>query len=398
MRRLGVVLAALAVTALWGSPALAQTSEVIHSYDVAIEIRADDSIRVTEVIAYDFGSSPHHGIFRDVPTREAYDDRYDRVYPLHVESVEATGGASADYEVSQEPGGITRIKIGDPDETITGAHTYTIVYTVEAAMNGFRDHDELYWNAIGDVLGGARRDRDGDRERTGPHHRHHLLCRACQLDRAVRQGADPRGRDGPLPAVEPVPVRGVHGGRGVAQGRRRGTEATAGGAVEHRPCVLANLLHARSVRRPAPAPGRGMWLAVLDAWARPPFRRLAGRPDDGQRHRRRAGGAAVRARRRPRRVRSTGGPPPGPGGHDHRRAGEHPRRHRDDRGPGRPRVPHDRGDPEGRLVRQAGLDVASHGQGGRRSAHVRIERSCPGCSRTATTRRCPACDARSRNG
>ena len=51
MRRLGVVLAALAVTALWGSPAFAQTSEVIHSYDVAIEIRADDSIRVTEVIA-----------------------------------------------------------------------------------------------------------------------------------------------------------------------------------------------------------------------------------------------------------------------------------------------------------------------------------------------------------
>jgi len=138
------------MTALLGSPALAQTAEVIRSYDVAIEIRADDSIQVTEVIAYDFGSTPHHGIFRDVPTREAYDDRYDRVFPLHVESVEATGGASADYEVSQEPGGITRIKIGDPDETITGPHTYTIVYTVEAAMNGFRDHDELYWNAIGE--------------------------------------------------------------------------------------------------------------------------------------------------------------------------------------------------------------------------------------------------------
>jgi len=150
VRHVGVVVAAVILTAVLGSPALAQASEVIHSYDVAIEIRADDSIRVTEVIAYDFGSTAHHGIFRDVPTREAYDDRYDRVYPLHVESVEATGGASADYEVSQEPGGITRIKIGDPDRTITGLHTYTIVYTVEAAMNGFRDHDELYWNAIGE--------------------------------------------------------------------------------------------------------------------------------------------------------------------------------------------------------------------------------------------------------
>ena len=150
MKRIGVVLAALVMAVALGSPALAQTAEVIRSYDVAIEIRADASIRVTEVIAYDFGSTAHHGIFRDVPTRQAYDDRYDRVYPLHVESVEATGGASADYEVSQEPGGITRIKIGDPDETVTGLHTYTIVYTVEAAMNGFRDHDELYWNAIGE--------------------------------------------------------------------------------------------------------------------------------------------------------------------------------------------------------------------------------------------------------
>ena len=85
-----------------------------------------------------------------MPTREAYDDRYDRVFPLRVVSVEATGGASADYEVSQEPGGITRMRTGDSDETITGLHTYTIVYTVEAAMNGFRDHDELYWNAIGE--------------------------------------------------------------------------------------------------------------------------------------------------------------------------------------------------------------------------------------------------------
>ncbi len=45
--------------------------------------------------------------------------------------------------------GNTRIKIGDPDETISGAHDYTIVYRVSAAMNGFPDHDELYWNAIG---------------------------------------------------------------------------------------------------------------------------------------------------------------------------------------------------------------------------------------------------------
>ena len=42
-----------------------------------------------------------------------------------------------------------RIRIGDPDRTITGRHDYTITYRVEGTLNGFPDHDELYWNAIG---------------------------------------------------------------------------------------------------------------------------------------------------------------------------------------------------------------------------------------------------------
>jgi hypothetical protein len=133
-----------------GVPASAQVGEAIRSYDVRIEIRADDSIRITEIIEYDFGTAQRRGIVRDVPTRQTYDDRFDRVYPLHVESVSATGGASARFTVSNEPGGITRIRIGDPDETTTGLHTYSILYTVTAAMNGFRDRDELYWNAVGD--------------------------------------------------------------------------------------------------------------------------------------------------------------------------------------------------------------------------------------------------------
>ncbi|MGZ5305413.1 MAG: DUF2207 domain-containing protein [Actinomycetota bacterium] len=152
MKRLAIVIVSIATTSpFWAStPASAQATEAIRSYDVRIEIRADDSIRVTEIIEYDFGSAQRHGIFRDVPTRQTYDDRYDRVYPLHVGSVTATGGASAAFDVSDEPGGITRIKIGDPDVTTSGVHTYTIVYTVDAAMNSFRDHDELYWNAVGE--------------------------------------------------------------------------------------------------------------------------------------------------------------------------------------------------------------------------------------------------------
>ena len=154
MERVVRVVAALALGALVllaSTPnAGAQASEWIRSYDVRIEIRADDSLRITETIVYDFGSSPHHGIFRDVPTTYRYDDRYDRVTPLHVESVSASAGTPAQYDVSDISGGRTEIKIGDPDRTITGVHTYRLVYTVDDALNGFRDHDELYWNAVGD--------------------------------------------------------------------------------------------------------------------------------------------------------------------------------------------------------------------------------------------------------
>jgi uncharacterized membrane protein YgcG len=43
-----------------------------------------------------------------------------------------------------------RIKIGDPDATVTGAQTYVVTYRLDGALNAFADHDELYWNVIGD--------------------------------------------------------------------------------------------------------------------------------------------------------------------------------------------------------------------------------------------------------
>jgi hypothetical protein len=36
-----------------------------------------------------------------------------------------------------------RIRIGDPDQTISGRHDDPIVYRVEETLNGFSDHDEL---------------------------------------------------------------------------------------------------------------------------------------------------------------------------------------------------------------------------------------------------------------
>lgn len=129
--------------------AAAQSPERILRYAVDITIEQDASIVVSETIDYDFGSSERHGIFRDIPTRLRYDDTYDRIYPLEVLSVTGSPGTPVQYVTEDAGGGKTRIRIGDPDRTITGQHTYVIAYHIDGALNGFPDHDELYWNAVG---------------------------------------------------------------------------------------------------------------------------------------------------------------------------------------------------------------------------------------------------------
>jgi uncharacterized membrane protein YgcG len=63
--------------------------------------------------------------------------------------VTVSGGASAKVDVSKD-GANDVIKIGDANRTVSGVHVYDIAYRVEGALNAFGDHDELYWNAVGD--------------------------------------------------------------------------------------------------------------------------------------------------------------------------------------------------------------------------------------------------------
>jgi Predicted membrane protein (DUF2207) len=149
MRRL--VRASLAAAALVlvpaGAAAAQSGGEVIHSYDVEIQILDTGDLTITERIDYDFGTELRHGIFRTIPSRFYVDDVNDRIYPIV--DVVVQSDAPDDVDVSEE-GGITTIRIGDPDVEISGRHVYTLSYRVEGALNAFPDHDELYWNAIGD--------------------------------------------------------------------------------------------------------------------------------------------------------------------------------------------------------------------------------------------------------
>ena len=131
---------------LWFLPKIS-LAEAISSFNSQIKINADASINITETIYYDFGDAAHHGIFRDIPYHyQARGGNYD--VKISIGSVTDLDHNPYQYTTSNINGQV-EVKIGDPNTTVTGAHTYVINYSVLGAINYFSDHDELYWNVTG---------------------------------------------------------------------------------------------------------------------------------------------------------------------------------------------------------------------------------------------------------
>jgi uncharacterized membrane protein YgcG len=108
-------------------------TERIGAYWATAAVDAEGVAQITEVIDYDFGSRQRRGIFRDVPD-------LDLDAPITVFS------PTAPDPVSVEPWGRdTRIRIGNPDITITNRHRYQIEYPIPVGFDGNR----ISWNAVG---------------------------------------------------------------------------------------------------------------------------------------------------------------------------------------------------------------------------------------------------------
>ncbi len=127
--------------------------------DVEVRLTPADTFTVTERILYDFGRESRHGIFRLIPIRYGRGAALDYRIHVDVQSVTDEHGARLGTKVTRE-GPNLKIRIGDPDSTVTGEHEYRITYRVRRGLLYFEDHDEVYWNAtgtewpvpIGDVL------------------------------------------------------------------------------------------------------------------------------------------------------------------------------------------------------------------------------------------------------
>lgn len=121
--------------------------DVTKSFDVLLDVQPNGSMLVTETITQDF-ANPRHGIKRLIPLTKRLSDTQLRKFPIGNVNATATSETPSVYSEFTN-GAIKTIRIGDPDITITGTHTYIINYAVGAVASRFPEGDELYWDGIG---------------------------------------------------------------------------------------------------------------------------------------------------------------------------------------------------------------------------------------------------------
>jgi uncharacterized membrane protein YgcG len=151
-RRRVVLVAVLAVLllALCLPGTVHAQQERIISYDSAIAVNRDGSMRVEETIrVYAGGIDIRRGIYRDYPTIYANPRTGGRmVVDFTVIGIQKDGQPEK-WRVENRANG-KRVYIGDADIMLSpGEYTYTIRYQTDRQLGYFQDHDELYWNVTG---------------------------------------------------------------------------------------------------------------------------------------------------------------------------------------------------------------------------------------------------------
>jgi uncharacterized membrane protein len=121
---------------------------VIHHFDEQVQIQADGTIEVTEIIEAQFIGTNWHGIYRIIPVEYTTPQGLNYTLFLDPLSVTDDDGHPLKYERSRQ-GRYTKFKIFIPNAD-NSIHTVVFRYRVLDALRFFDDHDELYWNVTGD--------------------------------------------------------------------------------------------------------------------------------------------------------------------------------------------------------------------------------------------------------
>lgn len=127
-----------------GSNALANS---IKEFSANIHLNKDGTLDVIENIVRDFGSQYKHGIYRNIPIKFT---RNHGNYQNDFKIIDITNGNGQTLPYSSSVhGNDVVIKIGKPDELVTGVNLYRLHYRVNRIINFFQNQPELYWNVTG---------------------------------------------------------------------------------------------------------------------------------------------------------------------------------------------------------------------------------------------------------
>lgn len=146
MKRL---LSALIVFALClvAAPVSAAAGEQILDFNTDITLTNQNDANITETIVYDFGTNQRHGIYRDIPVQ--LHDGADTYYmTLNYGNTVDQNGKEVQAQIS-DSGADQRLRLGDPDVTITGVHTYKISYTLSPVVYKYNDKPFFNFDVIG---------------------------------------------------------------------------------------------------------------------------------------------------------------------------------------------------------------------------------------------------------
>lgn len=101
-------------------------AEKIEQLQVVVSGEGDSGVRITETIDHDFGSKTKHGPQLVVP------NDFGQVTDVTADSDSAPHDVFVD-DTFLDGQSATQIRVGDPDETVTGQHRYTISYVLPTA-------------------------------------------------------------------------------------------------------------------------------------------------------------------------------------------------------------------------------------------------------------------------
>ncbi|MBX6365352.1 MAG: DUF2207 domain-containing protein [Gemmatimonadetes bacterium] len=152
-RRVGTLAAALAFAIALAPPAAPPAvarqgarQVSVRRIDAELLVRTDGGLDVTERFEIRFDGS-WNGFYRTIPVE--YRGPGGLNYSLRVRVLEVTDGAGAPlrYELDRT-GRLLRVKVYIPGAT-DAQRQLVLRYRVQQALRFFADHDELYWNVVG---------------------------------------------------------------------------------------------------------------------------------------------------------------------------------------------------------------------------------------------------------